>query len=324
MTDMRVDITQAQTGDAGFGDYIALLKPRVMSLVVFTALVGMLVAPGALHPVVALAAIIFIALGAGASGALNMWWDADIDSVMKRTAKRPIPAGKVAPGEAMALGVALSGISVIMLWLATNALAGFLLAFTIFFYAVIYSMWLKRATPQNIVIGGAAGAFPPMIGWVAVTGSISLEACLMFMLIFMWTPPHFWALALFMKSDYHKANVPMLTVTHGRKATRAHILVYTIALVPFALAAGFTSIGGPVYLALALGLNLIFLQGAWAIWRRDEGQAEADNYATEKRVFRFSLAYLFVHFGAFLAEAALARLPVYAEFASHIRILEVF
>jgi heme o synthase len=324
MTDIRVDIAQAQTGEAGFGDYIALLKPRVMSLVVFTALVGMLVAPGALHPVEALAAIIFIALGAGASGALNMWWDADIDSVMKRTAKRPIPAGKVAPGEAMALGVALSGISVIMLWLATNALAGFLLAFTIFFYAVIYSMWLKRATPQNIVIGGAAGAFPPMIGWVAVTGSISLEACLMFMLIFMWTPPHFWALALFMKSDYHKANVPMLTVTHGRKATRAHILVYTIALVPFALAAGFTSIGGPVYLALAVGLNLIFLQGAWAIWRRNEGQAEADNYATEKRVFRFSLAYLFVHFGAFLAEAALARLPAYAEFASHIRILEVF
>jgi protoheme IX farnesyltransferase len=324
MSDARADIPYAQTGDAEFRDYIALLKPRVMSLVVFTALVGLLVAPGALHPIEALAAIIFIALGAGASGALNMWWDADIDAVMQRTSRRPIPAGKVAPQEAMALGVALSGLSVIMLWLATNALAGFLLAFTIFFYAVIYSMWLKRATPQNIVIGGAAGAFPPMIGWVAVTGSISLEACLMFMLIFMWTPPHFWALALFMKSDYHKANVPMLTVTHGRKATRTHILVYTIALVPFALAAGFTSIGGPVYLALALALNLMFLHGAWAIWRRDERCAEADAYRVEKRVFRFSLYYLFLHFGAILAEAALARLPAYAEFASQFKILEVF
>ncbi|MCC5965796.1 MAG: protoheme IX farnesyltransferase [Natronohydrobacter sp.] len=324
MTDLRTDITYATPGEGSFGDYVALLKPRVMSLVVFTALVGLLVAPGSLHPVEALAAIIFIALGAGASGALNMWWDADIDQVMKRTSGRPIPAGKVAPGEALGLGVALSGLSVIMLWLATNALAGFLLAFTIFFYAVIYSMWLKRATPQNIVIGGAAGAFPPLIGWVAVTGSISLEACLMFLLIFMWTPPHFWALALFMKSDYHKANVPMLTVTHGRKVTRAHILVYTIALVPFALAAGLTSIGGPVYLALALVLNLMFLQGAVAIWRRDEARAEADGYATEKRVFRFSLAYLFLHFVAILAEAALANLPAYAAFAAQFKILEVF
>jgi len=324
MSDIRTNIDFVQTGDAEFRDYVALLKPRVMSLVVFTALVGLLVAPGSLHPIEALAAIIFIALGAGASGALNMWWDADIDAVMKRTAKRPIPAGKVTPQEAMSLGVALSGLSVIMLWLATNALAAFLLAFTIFFYAVIYSMWLKRATPQNIVIGGAAGAFPPMIGWVAVTGSISLEACLMFMLIFMWTPPHFWALALFMKGDYHKAKVPMLTVTHGRKATRTHILVYTAALLPFALAAGFTSMGGPVYLALAMVLNLIFLYGAWAIWRRDEAVAEADNYRVEKRVFRFSLYYLFVHFVAILAEGALAHLPVYAEFAVKFKILEVF
>ena len=324
MTDLRTDIPYATQGEGSFGDYVALLKPRVMSLVVFTALVGLLVAPGTLHPIEAIAAIIFIALGAGASGALNMWWDADIDRIMKRTAKRPIPAGKVAPGEALGLGVALSGLSVIMLWLATNALAGFLLAFTILFYAVVYSMWLKRATPQNIVIGGAAGAFPPMIGWVAVTGSISLEACLMFMLIFMWTPPHFWALALFMKSDYHKAKVPMLTVTHGRKVTRAHILVYTVALVPFALATGFTSIGGPLYLALALVLNAMSLQGAWAIWTRSEAVAEADGYAVEKRVFRFSLAYLFLHFGAILAEAALARLPAYAEFAAGFKILELF
>jgi protoheme IX farnesyltransferase len=294
-----------QTGEAGFGDYVALLKPRVMSLVVFTALVGVLVAPGTVHPFVAMTSILFIALGAGASGALNMWWDADIDVIMKRTAKRPIPAGKVQPGEALGFGLALSGIAVVMLALAANLLAAALLAFTIFFYAVVYSMWLKRSTPQNIVIGGAAGAFPPMIGWVAVTGSVSVEAVLMFMLIFMWTPPHFWALALFMNEDYSKAGVPMLTVTHGKKVTRNHILVYTIALVPFAIGAGFTSIGGPVYLAVSALLNAGFLWGAWRIWRRDEVQAEADSYAVEKQVFKFSLLYLFLHFGAFLAEAAL-------------------
>jgi heme o synthase len=317
MSDIRADINFADTGngDASFGDYVALLKPRVMSLVVFTALVGLLVAPGALHPIEALAAIIFIALGAGASGALNMWWDADIDRVMKRTANRPVPAGKVTADEALMLGVALSGIAVIMLWLATNWLAAALLAFTIVFYAVVYTMWLKRATPQNIVIGGAAGAFPPMIGWVAVTGSISVEACLMFMLIFMWTPPHFWALALFMKSDYHKANVPMLTVTHGRKVTRTHILVYTVALVPFALAAGVTTIGGPLYLATAVVLNAIFLYGAVAIWRRSETHAEADNYATEKRFFKFSLLYLAAHFSALLGELALKAYEPYANFA---------
>lgn len=299
--------TQAYTesGEASFGDYIALLKPRVMSLVVFTALVGVLVAPGHVHPFVAMASILFIALGAGASGALNMWWDADIDVIMKRTSKRPIPAGKIQPGEALGFGLALSGIAVVMLALTANMLAAGLLAFTIFFYAVVYSMWLKRSTPQNIVIGGAAGAFPPMIGWAAVTGGVSVEAVLMFMLIFMWTPPHFWALALFMNEDYSKAGVPMLTVTHGKKVTRNHILVYTIALVPFALAAGFTSIGGPVYLAVSVLLNAGFLWGAWKIWRRDEVQAEADKYAVEKQVFKFSLLYLFLHFGAFLAEAAL-------------------
>ncbi|WP_022702759.1 heme o synthase [Pseudorhodobacter ferrugineus] len=297
--------TIGQAGEAGFGDYVALLKPRVMSLVVFTALVGVLVAPGAVHPFIAMTSILFIALGAGASGALNMWWDADIDVIMKRTAKRPIPAGRVQPGEALGFGAALSGISVVMLALTANMLAAALLAFTIFFYAVVYSMWLKRSTPQNIVIGGAAGAFPPMIGWVAMTGSVSIEAVLMFMLIFMWTPPHFWALALFMNEDYSKAGVPMLTVTHGKKVTRNHILVYTIALVPFALAAGFTSIGGPLYLTVSVVLNAGFLWGAWKIWRRDEVQAEADKYAVERQVFKFSLLYLFLHFGAFLAEAAL-------------------
>jgi protoheme IX farnesyltransferase len=291
--------------EPGFGDYVQLLKPRVMSLVVFTALVGLLVAPVSLHPVEAFSAILFIALGAGASGALNMWWDADIDAVMKRTARRPVPAGKVQAGEALALGLGLSGISVVMLWLTTNWVAAALLAFTIFFYAVVYSMWLKRTTPQNIVIGGAAGAFPPMIGWVCATGSVSVEAVLMFALIFMWTPPHFWALALFMKEDYHTAGVPMLTVTHGRRATRAYILVYTLLLVPVALGAALTSIGGPLTLAVAVVLNAWFVIGAFRIWKRDEVMAEADKYAVEKAFFRFSLLYLFLHFAAFLAEAAL-------------------
>jgi protoheme IX farnesyltransferase len=304
MTDIRADLTgQAGTGEAGFGDYVQLLKPRVMSLVVFTALVGLMVAPVRLHPIESLAVIIFIALGGGASGALNMWWDADIDRVMKRTANRPIPSGAVQPGEALALGLALSGISVVMLGLASNWLAAGLLAFTIFFYAVIYTMWLKRSTPQNIVIGGAAGAFPPMIGWAAATGSVSLESVLMFALVFMWTPPHFWALALFMNSDYSKAKVPMLTVTHGRRVTRAHILVYTVALIPVAIGAGFTSIGGPIYLAVSVVLNALFLIGAWRIWRRPETIAEADKYAVEKRFFALSLAYLFGHFAAFMIEA---------------------
>lgn len=294
-----------QEYDTQLGDYFALLKPRVMSLVVFTAFVGLLAAPVAVNPVVAFCAILFIAVGAGASGALNMWWDADIDGVMQRTAKRPIPSGRVPAGEALALGIALSGLSVMMLGLAANLLAAALLAFTIFFYAVIYSMWLKRSTPQNIVIGGAAGAFPPVIGWVVATGSFSIEAWLMFALIFMWTPPHFWALALFMKSDYNDADVPMLTVTHGRKATRLHVLAYTIPLVALAVGTGFTAIGGPLYLTVAVVLNVLFLKGAVAIWRRDEAAAEADNYAVEKKVFRLSLWYLFAHFGAILLEALL-------------------
>lgn len=307
MTDINANagLSEAGPAEAAFGDFVQLLKPRVMSLVVFTALVGLLVAPEQPHPFVAATSILFIALGAGASGALNMWWDADIDRVMRRTKGRPIPAGRVQPGEALGFGLALSGLSVVMLALAANLLAAALLAFTIFFYVVVYSMWLKRSTPQNIVIGGAAGAFPPMIGWVCATGSISVEAALMFMLIFMWTPPHFWSLALFMNADYEKAGVPMLTVTHGKRSTRNHILVYTIALVPFALAAGFTSIGGPIYLAVSVLLNAGFLFGAWAIWRRAEATAEADAYRVEKKVFGFSLLYLFLHFGALLAEAAL-------------------
>ncbi|RVT82793.1 protoheme IX farnesyltransferase [Rhodobacteraceae bacterium CCMM004] len=304
MTDATTQIDAAPY-EPTFGDYVALLKPRVMSLVVFTAFVGLLVAPVPVHPFVGFCAILFIAVGAGASGALNMWWDADIDAVMRRTARRPIPSGRVAPGEALAVGLGLSLLSVVMLGLTAGWLAAGLLAFTIFFYAVIYSMWLKRSTPQNIVIGGAAGAFPPLIGWVCATGSVSVEALLMFGLIFMWTPPHFWALALFMKSDYHDAGIPMLTVTHGRRATRAHILVYTAFLVPVALGLALTAIGGPVYLVTAVVLNALFMKGAWEIWRRDEAAAEADAYAVEKRVFRFSLWYLFLHFGALLADAAL-------------------
>jgi len=291
--------------EAAFGDYVALLKPRVMSLVVFTAMVGLLVAPVSVHPLIGFASILFIAVGAGASGALNMWYDADIDRVMRRTQNRPVPAGKIPAENALAFGVALSGLAVVMLGLAANWLAAGLLAFTIFFYAVVYTMWLKRWTPQNIVIGGAAGAFPPMIGWAAVTGTVSLESALMFALIFMWTPPHFWALALFMKDDYSNAGVPMLTVTHGRPATRRHVLAYTILLVPVALGLGLTSIGGPVYLVASMAMNLWFLKGAFDIRQRTDAEAEADSYRTEKAFFRFSLYYLFLHFGALLVEATL-------------------
>ena len=303
----EASINASRDYEPTFGDYFQLLKPRVMSLVVFTALVGLLVAPVSLHAFEAFTAILFIAIGAGASGALNMWYDADIDAVMRRTAKRPVPSGRVEPGEALAIGVGLSGISVVMLGLATNLLAAALLAFTIFFYAVIYTMWLKRWTPQNIVIGGAAGAFPPLIGWVAATGSVSIEAVLMFALIFMWTPPHFWALALFMRSDYDDAGVPMLTVTHGRRATRNHILAYTVLLAPVPVWLALTSVGGPVTLVVAVALNAWFLVGAYRIWTRDEEMAEADNFKVEKAFFRFSLYYLFVHFGALLIDYGLAR-----------------
>ncbi|ATQ56072.1 heme o synthase [Paracoccus yeei] len=288
--------------EAGFGDYVALLKPRVMSLVVFTAFVGLLVAPVSMNPFVAFCAVLFIALGGGASGALNMWYDADIDAVMKRTAGRPVPSGRVPPGDALALGIALSGLSVMMLGLAANWFAAGFLAFTIFFYAVVYTVWLKRSTPQNIVIGGAAGAFPPMIGWACATGGIGLESLLMFALIFFWTPPHFWALALFMKEDYHKAGVPMLTVTHGRAATRRHIFAYTLVLAPFALWLGFTSVGGPLYLAVAVVLNALFILGGWRILRRTEVEAQADGYKVEKGYFRLSLYYTFLHFLALLVQ----------------------
>ena len=304
MTDASYNAQPAEA-EASFGDYFALLKPRVMSLVVFTALVGLLAALISVNPMIAFAAILFVAVGAGASGALNMWWDADIDQVMRRTKKRPIPAGKVTPDEALAIGLTLSVMAVVMLALASNFLAAGLLGFTIFFYAVVYSMWLKRSTPHNIVIGGAAGAFPPVIGWVIATGSMSVEAWLMFALIFMWTPPHFWALALFMRSDYDDAGVPMLTVTHGRRTTRRHILGYTVLLAVLAVGTAFTAIGGPIYLSAAVILNALFLKGAFQIWRRDEDMSEVDNFAVERSFFKLSLLYLFLHFGAILAEAVL-------------------
>ncbi|SDD23709.1 protoheme IX farnesyltransferase [Paracoccus isoporae] len=292
---------QAQ-GEAEFGDYVALLKPRVMSLVVFTAFVGLVVAPGGMHPLVAFCAVLFIAIGGGASGALNMWYDADIDAVMRRTRARPIPAGRVSGAEALGLGLALSGLSVMMLGLAANWFAAGFLAFTIFFYAVVYTMWLKRSTPQNIVIGGAAGAFPPMIGWACATGGISLESLLMFALIFFWTPPHFWALALFMKEDYHEAGVPMLTVTHGRDVTRRHIFAYTLVLAPFAIWLGLTPVGGPVYLGVAVALNALFIWRGWQVMRRSDAQSNADGHRAEKSFFKLSLYYLFAHFAALLVQ----------------------
>jgi protoheme IX farnesyltransferase len=301
------DVTNAQSyeNEPQLGDYYALMKPRVMQLVVFTAVVGMLAAPVSVNPVIGFTSILFLAIGAGASGALNMWWDADIDAVMKRTLKRPIPAGKVTAQSAMYLGVALSGLSVMMLSLSANLLAGFMLAFTILFYVVPYTMWLKRTTPQNIVIGGAAGAFPPVIGWTIATGGFALEPWLMFALIFVWTPPHFWALALFMRNDYDDAKIPMLTVTHGRRATRNHILGYTVLLVILAVGTAFSSIGGWVYLATALVLNAMFLKGAYDIWGRDEDMSEADDFAVERKFFLLSLWYLFGHFVAILIEAGL-------------------
>lgn len=295
------------TTEAQFGDYLALLKPRVMALVVFTAFVGLLAAPVAVHPFVGMVSVLFIAVGGGASGALNMWWDADIDRVMKRTRNRPIPAGLVAPEEAKALGFALSGFSVVMLGLAANWFAAGFLAFTIFFYVAIYTMWLKRSTPQNIVIGGAAGAFPPMIGWAVATGGVSVEGLLMFALIFMWTPPHFWALALFMGDDYDNADVPMLTVTHGRRATRVYILVYTVILALIAIGAGFSAIGGVIYLITALLLNIWFVIGAVKIWRRSEADSAADQFLVERKFFKLSLFYLFSLFVAILVEAGLDR-----------------
>jgi heme o synthase len=273
--------------------------------VIFTAAVGLFAAPVPVHPIIAVATILCIAIGAGASGALNMWWDADIDAVMGRTQSRPIPSGRVPRDVALTLGVALSVGSVVMLGLFGNLFAGGLLAFTIFFYAVIYSMWLKRSTPQNIVIGGAAGAFPPMIGWAVATGGVSVESVLMFAVIFLWTPPHFWALALFRNDDYSRAGVPMMPVVAGEASTRKQMFVYTLLLAAVALAIGFTPIGGAFYTWVSLILNAMFIWGAFVLMSRDTETATLDKYRAEKRFFGFSILYLFLHFVLILAEAAL-------------------
>ena len=298
-----VSLNKLYADEPEFGDYFALLKPRVMSLVVFTAIAGVLAAPGSVHPFIAFVSIVFIALGGGASGALNMWYDADIDSLMSRTKSRPVPTGKISANAAKEFGIVLSAISVVMLGLASNWLAASLLAFTIFFYVIIYTIWLKRSTPQNIVIGGAAGAFPPIIGWAVVTGNVGFESILMFALIFIWTPPHFWSLALFMKSDYDIAKVPMLTVTNGRRSTRNHIFVYSILLAFVALSIGFSSLSGPIYLVVALILNMQLVFAAFKLWSRSESDCMADNSLLERKFFKFSLLYLFFHFGAIIVEA---------------------
>jgi protoheme IX farnesyltransferase len=297
----------ASGGQGTAGDYIALLKPRVMSLVVFTAVVGLVAAPGELHPWLGFVTILCIALGGGASGALNMWYDADIDAVMKRTAKRPIPSGAVEPGEALGYGLALSAAAVLMLGLFVNIPAALLLAFTIFFYVVIYTMGLKRRTAQNIVIGGAAGAFPPVIAWCAVTGTIDAGAIALFLLIFMWTPPHFWALALFREGDYEKAGVPMLPNVAGRAETKKQILFYSLLLVPTAAAPVVTGTAGHLYAAGAVLLTIKFLMDAVAVYRA--ATREAEDRAT-KRLFGFSILWLFVLFALILAEKLLG-LPAF-------------
>src|ERR1700759_1474311 len=254
-------VSPAAIGDyaAGPAEYFALLKPRVMSLVIWTGLAGLLAAPTHVHPVIAIASILAIAVGAGAAGALNMWWDADIDAVMSRTRKRPVPSGLVQPREALFFGLTLSLIAVLTLAVTANLLAAGLLAFTIFFYAVIYTMWLKRATPQNIVIGGAAGAFPPMIGWAAVTGDITLPSIVLFLIIFLWTPPHFWALALYKQGDYGAAGIPMLPNVAGEKATKVQIVVYSVVLVATTFVPNLIHMSGIVYGVIAAVIGAAFL-----------------------------------------------------------------
>jgi len=285
--------------EARVEDYLALLKPRVMSLVVFTALVGLLLAPGGINPFVGAVAILCIAIGAGASGALNMWYDADIDAVMSRTANRPIPAGRMERDHALAFGLVLSVFSVALLGLAANWVAAGLLAFTIFFYAVIYTMWLKRSTPQNIVIGGAAGAFPPMVGWAAVTGSISLESVVLFLIIFLWTPPHFWALALYKQSDYGAAGIPMLPNVAGERATKVQILVYSVLLVASTLVPGWIGFMGPIYTTVALVTGAGFLWFAWVLFRTTETVAMKK---AGRALFTYSLSYLSVIFLALITD----------------------
>ena len=306
--DVEADLgTVGGSYEGSVADFFALMKPRVMSLVVFTALTGMVAAPGVIHPVIAIIALLAIAIGAGASGALNMWYDADIDARMARTAARPIPRGKVTADEALTFGAVLSVFSVLTLGVLVNWVAGALLAFTIGFYLFVYTMWLKRSTPQNIVIGGAAGAFPPMIGWAAVTGNVSLDSVLLFMIIFMWTPPHFWALALYRCRDYERVGVPMLPVVKGPAETRRQIVLYSWLLVPITIAPAFTGLAGSVYLVTSLVLGAIFLFLADRVRRITEGR-EADKAA--RQLFLYSILYLFQIFAVLLGEHIVSRLAI--------------
>ena len=312
MSDINAHLADSQVASQGglgsVGDFFALLKPRVMSLVIFTALVGIIAAPGSIHPWLGFVALLAIAVGAGAAGALNMWYDADIDAVMRRTAKRPVPAGTITPGEALGFGMTLAVGSVLVLGLLVNILAGALLAFTIFFYIAIYTMWLKRLTPQNIVIGGAAGAFPPMVGWASVTGSIDLGAIALFLIIFVWTPPHFWALALWKKinADYAEAGVPMLPVVAGADETRRQILIYSLILVPVTLLPALTGTVGLLYVVANVMLGALFLWYAWQVYRLREGQAAE---AACKTLFGYSTSWLFIVFALILIERALGLAP---------------
>jgi len=294
------------------GDFFALLKPRVMSLVVFTALVGMLAAPGTIDPVLGFVAIFCIAVGAGASGALNMWYDADIDAVMTRTAKRPIPSGAVSRGEALGFGLVLSAFSVVIFGLAVNWFAAAILAFTIFFYAVVYSMWLKRATPHNIVIGGAAGAFPPMIGWAAVTGNVSVESFILFAIIFIWTPPHFWALALFKSDDYQRAQIPMMPIVAGEASTKRQILAYSVLLAPLGVSPwllGFASVG---YGLISTVFGLVFVALAYRVFKMDEADRKM---VPAKKLFKFSILYLFVLYASLLVDSLLPKVLLWVGLA---------
>jgi heme o synthase len=285
--------------EASVGDYLALMKPRVMSLVVFTALVGLMVAPGHLHPVLGFAALLCIAVGAGAAGALNMWFDADVDAVMSRTKSRPIPAGRVLPQEALGFGMTLAVGSVAVLGLVANWLAAGLLAFTIFFYVAIYTAWLKRSTPQNIVIGGAAGAFPPMIGWAAATGAVGLESVLMFLIIFFWTPPHFWALSLWRTQDYARAGIPMLPVVAGPAETRRQILIYALVLAPIGASPWLFGYAGPIYGVTAAAAGAVMAHLAMQLHRF--GDTPAGDRAA-KRLFGLSILYLFLLFAVLLID----------------------
>ena len=292
-----MDITSNQNANAttdglygpSVADFWQLLKPRVMSLVIFTGFVGMFLAPADIHPLLFVVSLFAVAAGAGASGAINQWYDRDIDAVMERTRGRPVPSGAVEPAEALSFGLVISTLSVLLLGLASNWLAAGLLAFTIFFYGVVYTIWLKRSTPQNIVIGGAAGALPPVIGWAAVTGSLSIEPLILFAVIFMWTPPHFWALALFRNDDYMRANVPMMPVVAGEAETRRQILIYAILLAPLALAPALVGMTSMVYGIVVAALGINFIRLSWVLYRRPDD-------AAAKRLFAFSILYLFLLF----------------------------